>query len=150
MDTSDWIASGSALIALTSLGYTVFFARTQHKLNKILVAEKEREQAERRVVSLRAELIKETPQNWILRTTNVGQGAAYAVTVRCAKNEDGNALLEDEDIDQITPVARLDSAHSFDIKATNWYGVFGPQSIQYNWNDEDGTFCSTTLKVLIH
>lgn len=62
MDVSDWIASGSALVALASLGYTVFFAYTQHKLNKLLVAEKEREQLERKLVSLRAELIKDTPQ----------------------------------------------------------------------------------------
>lgn len=81
METSNWIASVSAVIALVSLGYTVFFARTQHKLNQMLVAEKEREQAERKVVSLCAELIKRSPQDWILRTTNVGQGTAYAITV---------------------------------------------------------------------
>jgi len=149
MGTSDWIAGASAVIALASAGFTFFYSRTQHRLNKLLVAEKEREDVDRKTITLKAELIKSSPSSWILRTTNIGKGTAKGVTVGC-QQEDGMALLTGEDISQITPVENLRPGSSFDIKAANWHGMTSPQAVQYNWNDEDGTFGTVKLKVLIH
>ncbi|MBS0450125.1 MAG: hypothetical protein JSS14_02345 [Proteobacteria bacterium] len=145
---SDYLAFASLIISLVSGGFTLFYARTQHKLNKVQLAEKEREAAERKVVTLHAELVK-GPLSWTVRTTNIGKGTAFAVTVGCEQVEGIGALLEDQDIGHITPVAELRSGSSFDILATNWYGLRGPQAIQYNWNDEDGKFCTTKIKVLV-
>lgn len=149
MQASDWIAVGAALISLISAGFTVFYARTQHRLNKMQVAEKERELAEQRIVMLRAELIKRSGTEWILRTTNISKGTALAVIVGCQQNEGIGSLLTNEDIGDIVPVAKLPPGNYFDIRATNWYGMQGPQSIWYNWNNEAGEVCTTTLKVLI-
>jgi hypothetical protein len=151
MQTSDWIAIGSAAISLASAGFTAFYARTQHKLNVVQLAEKEREAAERKVVTLQAELIKHSPQTWVVRITNKGKSTAYAVTVGCDKcDEVGEKLLRDEDIGEITPVPELLPGQHFDIKATNWHGMYGPQLVFFNWNDEVGGFGSSKVKVLVN
>ncbi|WP_296742648.1 hypothetical protein [Variovorax sp.] len=149
MQTSDWIAGGSAVIALISGAFTLFYARTQHKLNKLQVAEKEREAEDRKVVVLAAELIRRTETSWIVRTTNIGKGTAKAVTVACESMEEAGPLLGNADIGAITPVEQLAPNSYFDIKATRWHGASSPQLIRYNWNDEDGAFCTVVVKLLI-
>jgi hypothetical protein len=149
MQTSDWIAGGSAAISLLSGAFTLFYARTQHKLNKLQVAEKERDAEDRKIVVLKSELIKASESRWTVRTTNIGKGTAMAVTVVCAEVEGIGALLMNDEIVAVTPVAQCLPGNHFDIQATRWHGLSGPQSIQYNWNDEDGKFCTVTNKVLI-
>ena len=41
MQTSDWISLGAVAVSLASAGFTAFYARTQHKLNKIQLREKQ-------------------------------------------------------------------------------------------------------------
>lgn len=148
MQLSDWFAAGALVISLISGAFTIFYSRTQHRLNKAQLADRDRDSSERKLVTLRAELIELGPQTF-LRTTNIGRGTAKAVTVDCRRPDggDGGPLLESEDISLVTPVHRLTPGEYFEIRATRWFGMVGPQPIVYHWNDEDGVFCETTLKV---
>lgn len=102
------------------------------------------------MVTLQSELVKHSPQTWMVRVTNKGKGAAYKVTVGCDVCEDiGEKLLGNEDIGEITPVARLLLGQHFDVRATIWSGMHGPQVVFINWNDEDGGVGSTKIKVLV-
>jgi hypothetical protein len=148
MQISDWISISALAVSLVSGAITLIYARTQHKLNLVQLDEKKRDAADRKIVTLKAELIKQG-SSWLVRTTNVGMGTAVAVTVACQGIEGVGALLENEDIGLVTPVGELRTGQHFDVKATNWYGMSGPQTIRYNWNDEEEGFFTTELKVLV-
>ncbi len=79
MQTSDWISLGAVAVSLASAGFTAFYARAQHQLNKIQLAEKQALIEDAKKAKLTALLHGNQILSFRLEVINSGQSVARNV-----------------------------------------------------------------------
>lgn len=138
MQSSDWIAVGSAAISLASAGFTAFYARTQHQLNKIQLAEKQALIEDAKKAKLTALLHGNRITSFRLEIINSGQSVAHNVQLILEQG-----LVPRQPLSGVFPLARLlPGARVFvDLDdPEDWDG----HTCELVWNDGAGSHVQPT------
>lgn len=138
MQSSDWIAVGSAVISLASAGFTAFYARAQHQLNKIQLAEKQALIEDAKKAKLTAMLHGNQILSFRLEVINSGQSVARNVRLTLEQG-----LVPKSSLGGFFPLARLlPGGRVFvDLKEPKkWDG----HTCELVWDDDAGSHVQPT------
>ncbi|MDP9963555.1 hypothetical protein J2W37_001266 [Variovorax paradoxus] len=102
MQTSDWISLGALAVSLASAGFTAFYARAQHQLNKIQLLEKQAAIEDAKKAKLTALLHGNRIISFRLEIINSGQSAARNVQLILEQG-----LVSKSSLGDVFPLARL-------------------------------------------
>ncbi|WP_157634464.1 hypothetical protein [Variovorax sp. Root318D1] len=102
MQTSDWISLSALAVSLASAGFTAFYARTQHLLNKIQLVEKRALIEDAKKAKLTAVLHGNRIISFRLEVINSGQSVARNVRLILEQG-----LVPKPSLGDVFPLARL-------------------------------------------
>lgn len=138
MQTSDWISLGAVAVSLASAGFTAFYARAQHQLNKIQLAEKQALIEDAKKAKLTALLHGNRIISFRLEIINSGQSVARNVRLILEQG-----LVPKSSLGGIFPLARLlPGARVFvDLNdPEDWDG----HTCELVWDDDAGSHVQPT------
>jgi len=138
MQASDWISIGALVVSLISGAITAFYARAQHQLNKIQLAEKQASIEDAKKAKLTALLHGNRIISFRLEIINSGQSVARNVQLILEQG-----LVPQQPLGDVFPLARLlPGARVFvDLdEPENWDG----HTCELVWEDGAGSHVQPT------
>ena len=135
---SDWLASGSLVVAVSAFGLSVYAVITSTRLQRRQVRQMDEEEAARRKADVRVELTRDFT-NSRFNITNQGQGTAHDVRFSLDVDEGRASPLVPSDCSRKLPIPTLRPGEEVRLLAAVNKDTGTVFDGRWSWRNEDGT-----------
>ena len=137
MGASDWISVLALFVATFAAWHSVAQGRTQQKLNKALLSDRDDAAVAASKSELTAEAVGNPRNGYRVEITNTGKSAARNIHISFDPDK-RTQLFDDEDLAEATPHRFLLPGRMFHIDASFYMDMALRQHFNLEWDDDSG------------